>query len=191
LAPIVISLLLTGCIGLNNINKDLQVDETQNDSNIESTSGDNGNGLTNEDNPQIGVWSPDRKWVAVTNKVKSGNDTVLLEVSNNKKYGLGIFDFIKLNCEKYNYKINEEKILETNIDFLEWSPDSKKLLLSYGFLDDASIWQSGIAVFNLQNMSVEWLMKMNDAGNEYANVKKPDNFDWEGIGYGLEDELPT
>lgn len=135
---------------------------------------------------KTGVWSPDSRWVAVTTVARTWIDTVILDTVENKEYETGIFKYLKANADKYDFKIGENQRPDPYVNFMEWCPDSQKVLLSYGFTDDDNIRQTGVVVFNLDKMSVDWLLKLPPAEGEHAEINKPEAFSWSGMGYGIE-----
>ncbi len=135
---------------------------------------------------KTGVWSPDSKWVAVTTVARTWIDTVILDTVENKEHETGIFKYLIENADKYDFKIGENQRPDPYVNFVEWCPDSKKVLLSYGFTDDNYVRQTGLAVFNLDKMSVDWLLKLPPAEGEHEDINKPEAFNWSGLGYGIE-----
>jgi len=177
LAIILLILLSAGCTQETPLQKNI-VD--QNSSEIISQK---------KNGKKTGVWSPDSKWVAVTTVARDFIDTVILDTIENKEYETGLFKYIAEHADKYDFKIGVNQSPDTYIDFVEWCPDSKKILLSYSFTDDLSIRQTGIAVFNLEKMSVDWMIKLASSKEEYSEIGKPENFNWIGAGYGIESGL--
>ena len=176
--PIILLILLfTGCTQKVPLQKD-KVD--QNTSEITSQK---------KNGKKTGVWSPDSKWVAVTTVARDFIDTVILDTIENKEYETGLFKYIPTHADEYGFKIGMNQSPDPYIDFVEWCPDSKKVLLSYSFTDDFSTRQTGVAVFSLEKMSVDWMMKLASSEGGNSDISKPENFNWIGAGYGIESGL--
>lgn len=191
-------LLMTGCTLQTSLEKSvdntINIEETTSSiASVEGTLHNEANN-TNETKSEkgdkkMGVWSPDGKWVAITTVARTWIDTVILDTGENKEYETKIFKYIIENAEKYDYKIGENQRPDPYVNFLEWCPDSKKVLLSYGFTDDFFTRQTGVSVFNLEKMSVDWMIKLAPAEGEHAEINKPEGFRWEASGYGIETGL--
>ncbi len=176
-AAILLLLLSAGCT----YNSTLDKTETRPNSSETTEKGKNGE--------KIGVASPDGKWVAITTVTRNCMDTVILDTKESIEYPTGVFNYITKNAEKYEYKLGSDQKPDPYIDFVEWCPDSKKVLLSYSFTDNADIRQTGVAVFNLEKMSVEWLIKLAQGESQHTEISKPEGFNWVMTDYGIADGL--
>lgn len=185
LAVLFLALVLTGCTRTNS-----GPQPTGNDDGVPSGSGTMENAEDNSD-MKTGVWSADGKWIAVTTVARTQIDTVILDSKTKKEHETGIFRFILENTDKYDYKIVENQRPDPYVNFIEWCPDSKKVLLSYSFTDDYDTRQTGVTVFNLEKMAVDWMIKLSPAEGEHADIKKPEGFNWESAGYGIESGLAS
>ena len=135
--------------------------------------------------------SPDGKWTAVTITARIWIDTNLVNVQTGDVMKTGIFTFITDNAWRYDYQLGKNERPDPYVEWLEWSPDSKKVLLSYSFFDDLYTRQTGVAVFNLDSGAVEWIKKLLPAEGEHSPVEKPDGFSWDSTGYGWSTGLVT
>lgn len=138
---------------------------------------------------KTGVWSPDNKWVAITTTARNRADTTIFDTIENKEYETGIFRYINEHSDELDFKISGKERTDQYVNFVEWCPDSKKVLLSYSFDDDNNARQTGVAVFNLEKMSIDWMIKLASAERVHTEIRKPEGFSWLAAGYGLENGL--
>ncbi len=72
-----------------------------------------------------------------------------------KNYTPNVHDYLCKNQKKLGYVIGEWNRPDPTTDFIEWSPDMKKVLLSYSFIDDNIVGQKGLCVYNLTQAKIE------------------------------------
>lgn len=131
------------------------------------------------------AWSPDEKRLTVTTTARTRIDTFVVDVETKKVSETGVFEYAIKNAAKYGFKTGKNPRPDPYVHFIEWSPDSQKVLLSYSFTDDLDTRQTGTVVFNLEKKAVDWMFKLLPAEGEHAEVKKPEGFMWESETYGL------
>lgn len=123
-------------------------------------------------------WSPDGSKLAVGDGGRLWSNTVILNLdtlTTNKK---DLFSYLAENSEKFGYKIGDYQRPDPAVRFLEWSPDSKKVLLSYYFAEGPEKWQSGYAVYNSETDKYERNMPNEASDDEYPQLEKPEGFQW-------------
>lgn len=76
------------------------------------------------------------------------------------------------------YKVGSNQRSDPWIIFIEWSPDSSKVLLSYWFSDDDRIGQKGISIYNIRKQSFEKVTPLGPSVRDYEVVEKPKGFSW-------------
>lgn len=123
-------------------------------------------------------WSPDDKWLSVKNNGRIWSNVDILNIKTGKVCETKLFGYISGNSDKYGYKIDSNKRPDPYVNFMEWSPDSKKVLLSYTFTDDDMIQQCGLAVYNMDTLSFEKIEKLPPISGENPAIQKPEGFKW-------------
>lgn len=122
-------------------------------------------------------WSPDGSKLAVGDGGRLWSNTVILNLSNMTENKQNLFSYLSENSKKFGYNIGDYQRSDPAVRFLEWSPDSKKVLLSYCFYEDMEKCQSGIAVYNTETDKYERIIP-NKCSKDYPQVEKPDDFHW-------------
>jgi hypothetical protein len=123
-------------------------------------------------------WSPDGSKLAVGDGGRLWSNTVILDLDTMTTNKQDLFSYLSENSEKFGYKIGDYQRPDPAARFLEWSPDSKKVLLSYYFAEDPEKWQSGYAIYNCETDKYERIMPNKASADEYPELEKPDGFQW-------------
>ncbi|HHW32167.1 MAG TPA: hypothetical protein GXX20_10940 [Clostridiaceae bacterium] len=123
-------------------------------------------------------WSPDGQKLAVGNGGRTWSDTVIFNMSSFSANKQSLYAFLAENSEEFGYKIGEYQWDNPAVHFLEWSPDSKKALLSYYFAEDMNLWQTGVAVYNCETDTYERIIPGECSYDDYPQVEKPVDFQW-------------
>jgi hypothetical protein len=91
-----------------------------------------------------------------------------------------LFNYIIKHKDKFGYKIGDNQRPDPYVSPVEWSPDSKKLLLFYSFTDDGQKTHKGTAVYDIAGESFERVKPMPDGPEEEYNPQpvKPEGFKW-------------
>lgn len=91
-----------------------------------------------------------------------------------------LYNYIINHKGKYGYKIGDNQRPDPYVSLVEWSPDSKKLLLFYSFTDDGYKTHKGTAVYDIAGGSFERVEPMPDGPEEEYNPQpvKPEGFKW-------------
>lgn len=137
------------------------------------------------------AWSPDEKQLAVEAATRITVDTYIVDVETGKVNETGVFEYITKHAARYGFEIGKNQRPDPYIRWMEWSPDSKKVLLSYSFTDDLYTRQTGVAVFDLDKKAVDWMLKLLPAEGEHALINKPEFFRWDSTDYGWETGLTS
>jgi len=143
-------------------------------------------------NTYVSGWSPDGNWLVCNSIYRYGNVLQLLNVETGNAAELtgniieGFSDMMP------RLALNPPDVF-SDLSLLEWSPDSKKVLLSYRYIDiqmcDAWI----IMVCDFQSNTVDWITTYSDeeqnsrflVDGAAAALYTPDGFNWEAEDYGL------
>lgn len=130
-------------------------------------------------------WSPDSTKLCITYGVKEWSETGFIKMSDvnfstpataiAKRPAL--IEYLDNNKEKYSIKSQKLDRLNSYTNLLEWSPDSKKLLLYYSFTDDDKKIQRGAAVYDTTGDKYEKIIPYEQSG-ENASIEKPKGFKW-------------
>jgi len=123
-------------------------------------------------------WSPDGSKLAVGDGGRLWSDTVILNLDDLTVSKRDLISYLMENGEKFGYNIGDYQRPDPAVRFVEWSPDSKKVLLSYYFAEGQDIWQSGYAVYNCETDEYERIMPNKASNDEYPLLEKPDGFKW-------------
>lgn len=91
-----------------------------------------------------------------------------------------LFGYVADHKGKFNWKIGENQRPDPYTSYLEWSPDSRKLLLFLSFTDDGHLTHSVSAVYDLAGESFERVKALPDESGEDYNPEpeKPEGFRW-------------
>ncbi len=143
-------------------------------------------------NTYVSGWSPDGTWLVCNSIYRYGNSLQLLNVETGNIMHIagslteGFSDIMPM------LGLNPPRGF-SDMNLLEWSEDSKKVLLSYRYsdiqMDDAWI----LMVYDFQNNIVDWVSTLSDeeqtsrflVNNATAVSYTPDGFDWKAADYGL------
>ncbi|MCX7923098.1 MAG: sister chromatid cohesion protein PDS5 [Clostridia bacterium] len=123
-------------------------------------------------------WSPSGEKIAVSYGGRLWSDVAIIDNPSGETYGNGLFQHILKFKDKYGYKIGKNNRVDPWITFLEWSPDSNKILLFYSFFDDDTVSQKGAAVYNLQKRDFDKLIPLGPSEADYPKAVKPKDFKW-------------
>lgn len=123
-------------------------------------------------------WSPDGTKLAVGDGGRLWSNTVILNLSTFTTNKQELYSYLAENSKKFGYTIGNYQRPDPSVRFLEWSPDSKKVLLSYYFAEDSEKWQSGLAVYNCETNKYERILPNKCTDDDYPQVEKPDDFHW-------------
>ncbi len=143
-------------------------------------------------NTYVSGWSPDGTWLVCNSIYRYGNSLQLLNVETGNTMHItgnltkGFSDIMPM------LGLNPPRDF-SDMNLLEWSEDSKKVLLSYRYsdiqMDDAWI----LMIYDFQNNIVDWVSTLSDeeqnsrflVNNATAISYTPDGFDWGAGDYGL------
>ena len=123
-------------------------------------------------------WSPDGKKLAVGDGGRLWSDTVIFNINTMTRNKKDLFTYIWENAEKYGYHMEDYQRPDPQVTFIEWSPDSRKVLLGYSFAEDMETWQSGFAVLNVETDEYENVMPNQSTDDDYPRLQKPEGFHW-------------
>lgn len=123
-------------------------------------------------------WSPDGQKLTVGNGGRTWSDTVIYNISSFSANKQSLYSYLAEHCEEFGFKIGEYQRDDPGVHFLEWSPDSKKVLLSYYFTQDMDVWQTGVAVYNCETDIYERIIPGKCSYDNYPRVEKPADFHW-------------
>ncbi len=123
-------------------------------------------------------WSPDDKWLFANPYGRIQSEMLVVNVKSREVYNIPLFQYICDNSDKLGYKVGSNQRPDPWIKFIEWSPDSSRILLSFWFRDDNFTGQKGIAVYNIENQSIEKVTTLGSTEGDYEVVDKPADFNW-------------
>lgn len=131
-----------------------------------------------------GEWSPDKKRIAAATTARTWIDTYIIDAETGKVSEPGVFQYIVEHAARYGFEIGENARPDPYVQLVEWSPDSKKVLLSYSFTDDLYTRQTGVAVFDLDKQAIDWMVKLLPFLGDHPSIDKPEGFRWDSMDYG-------
>lgn len=128
-------------------------------------------------------WSEDSKRVAVSRAARIWIDTCVIEIDKNDYISMmdnniaGYGKFIASGV-KFDYKLNENRP-DPYIQFIDWSPDGRRLLMHYQWTDSEYNRQNGTFIYDLSEDKVSEIIQ-NEPVKEGGNIppRKPDGFSW-------------
>lgn len=130
------------------------------------------------------MWSPDNSKVCVTKTARVWIDVSFIDVNSMKAADMPTVDKILntfgKNGIKLNYELNKNRP-DPYISPIEWSPDSKRILLFYQWTDSNYIRQNGTFVFEVATGEISRISQnKTEVGQEGGNIPaaKPDGFKW-------------
>jgi hypothetical protein len=123
-------------------------------------------------------WSPDGNILCISHGGRTFSDISFINIKTNKTYKPDVYNYICENQKKSGYATGKWERPDPVIGFIEWSPDMKKVLLSYSFTDDNRVGQKGLCIYNLSQEKVEKIVKLGQYEEDHPSIEKPDNFKW-------------
>ena len=128
------------------------------------------------------TWSPDSKKVCVSMLARIWTDIGVLVIGEDKVTSLmndiKMFERLRAQGIKLDYKLDADRP-DPAYDILEWSPDSKKLLVFYQCTDTKRNRQSMTFIYDIVKKSV-YDIRQNEPAAEGGNLspEKPEGFKW-------------
>lgn len=128
------------------------------------------------------TWSPDSKKVCISMLARIWTDISVLTIEEDKVTSLmndiKVFERFRAQGVKLDYKLDDNRP-DPAYDILEWSPDSKKLLVFYQCTDTKRNRQSGTFIYDIAKKSI-YNIRQNDPASEGGNLspEKPEGFRW-------------
>lgn len=123
-------------------------------------------------------WSPDGNILCVSYGGRTWIDVGFIDVKNNKTYTPGVQSYINENQKELGYVTGNWGRPDPTTGLIEWSPDLKKVLLSYTFIDDDKVGQKGLCIYNLEQEKIERIVKLGKFDEDHPSINKPDDFKW-------------
>jgi len=162
-----------------------EVNQTQGIYKVILSSGD-GNKILNSFNI-VGInhsylWSPDNKKVCVSYKGRIWGDFSIIDASSQTLIEhptvKDIMDRFKTKNNKFDYELNDNRP-DPYLTPVEWSPDSKKILIFYQWHDTNYQTQNGVFTYDLEKKDVLNLIQNKpDGEGGQVDVRKPEEFKW-------------
>jgi hypothetical protein len=84
---------------------------------------------------------------------------------------------LKEDGVKISYELNENRP-DPYLTPVEWSPDSKKILIFYTWFDKETKIQNGVFVYDTEMKRASRMVQYPPAESEHTEVKIPDDFKW-------------
>jgi hypothetical protein len=128
-------------------------------------------------------WSPDSRKLCVTRLARIWIDTTIIDVEEKTSVsmledGAASFQKLKKLGTKFSYELIDNRP-DPYIQFCQWSPDSRKVLLFYQWTDNGYNRQSGNFVFSLDNKTVSKITQNSpEPGGGNLDPVKPRGFKW-------------
>lgn len=143
-------------------------------------------------NTYVSGWSPDGNWLICNSIYRYGNSLQLLNVETGKIIPLSGNIIEGFSDKMPQLALNPPRGF-SDMNLVEWSPDSKKVLLSYRYSDIQMCDAWMLMVNSIQNNTVDWVTTLCDeeqnnrflVNDATAVPYTPDGFDWNAAGYGL------
>lgn len=123
-------------------------------------------------------WSPDGNILCISHGGRLWSSISFIDMKNSKTFTPDVHNYINKNQKKLGYMIGKWGRPDPNTSFIEWSPDMRKVLLSYSFTDDNRVGQKGLCVYNLEQAKIEKIIKLGQYEEDHPSIEKPDNFKW-------------
>lgn len=128
------------------------------------------------------LWSPDNKKVCVSYTGRIWGDFSIIDASSQTLIEHPTVEDImkRFNAKnnKFDYELNDNRS-DPYLTPVEWSPDSKKILIFYQWHDINYKTQNGVFIYDLEKNDVLGLIqnKPDEEGGQ-VEVRKPDEFKW-------------
>lgn len=127
------------------------------------------------------AWSADSKKLCVKSMGRIWINTYVLDIEKNSQVdmlSMGSYEKLKKLGITFPYDLQENRP-DPYIQFVEWSPDSRKVLFHYQWTDSNYIRQSGTFIYNTEKQAVSKVVQ-NPGSEEGGNIepKKPKGFQW-------------
>jgi len=128
------------------------------------------------------LWSPDNKKVCVSYQGRIWGNFSIIDTSIQTLIEhpsiIDIMDSLKAKDYKFDYELNENRP-DAYFTPIEWSPDSKKILIFYQWHDTNYATQNGVFIYDLEKNDVYNLIqnKPYEEGG-FVEAKKPEEFMW-------------
>jgi hypothetical protein len=89
----------------------------------------------------------------------------------------GIIKQLRTDGAVINYELNENRP-DPYLTPLEWSPDSKKILIFYTWFDKEIKVQNGIFIYDTESKRASRMIQYPPAEGEHTEKKIPADFKW-------------
>lgn len=124
--------------------------------------------------------SPDNSKLCYKTYGRYWSNVSVYDIKTGKTSYCGLFNYIADHKDKFNWKIGENQRPDPYVSYLEWSPDSKKLLLFLNFTDDGHSTHNVSAVYDVAGESFERIKVLPAKTEEDYNPEpvKPGGFRW-------------
>ncbi len=145
-------------------------------------------------NSAITSWSPDGDWLGITEITRITKTTVLANIKTGERVTAPSSTSLE-QLEAYRLILNMEPYRDFRPDpyesLVDWSPDSKKVLLKYQYAGEQTDNQFYL-VYGIQEKKALWVLKAFEASSDST---KPEGFNWNKPDYGIPagaiDRLPS
>ncbi|OPX44377.1 hypothetical protein CLHUN_16760 [Ruminiclostridium hungatei] len=129
------------------------------------------------------MWSPDSRRLCVTRTARIWIDAAVIDIGKKSLFsimdsGIAGFEAFKKYGVDFDYKLNENRP-DPYYQPCEWSPDSKKILMSYQWTDSSYNRQGGSFVFDFDRRTVSDITQNKaHSGADNLEPEKPAGFKW-------------
>jgi hypothetical protein len=124
--------------------------------------------------------SPDNSKLCYSDYGRIWSGVSVYDISSGKSNYCNLYGYIVNNKSRYGYKTGANQRPDPYVSFIEWSPDSKKLLLFCSFTDDEYKTHKVSAVYDTTGGGFERVEPLPDGPAEEYNPgpEKPEGFKW-------------
>lgn len=127
------------------------------------------------------LWSPNSKWIAAGYSGRTWSDVSLIDTNSHTASCdismARIMEDFQKDGEEFKFTLRDFR-QDPYIKPIEWSPDSKQLLVAYACTDAEDRTQSGVFVYDVLDNALSRLTQYPPSDEYHPEVQKPDGFSW-------------
>lgn len=127
------------------------------------------------------LWSPDNEKVCVNYYGRIWGNFSTIDTKLQTLTECPTVEFIMSHFKnqgvEFAYRLNQNRP-DPYLTPIEWSPDSKKLLVFYVWHDEEYITQNGTFILNVETKEVSDLVQYEPSEGDHAEARIPEGFSW-------------
>lgn len=123
-------------------------------------------------------WSPDSNVLCIHYGGRVWSDISFIDLRTKTTYTPGIHEYLYENKDKYEYLIGNWERPNPTTHLVDWSPNMEKVLLSYSFIDDNMVGQTGLCEYDFKQAKIVRIIKLGEFHDDHPVIEVPDDFQW-------------